>query len=327
MRNECIGLNSIQLKQFHNQGYVVKEGVYCDEDFRVLIEGLTEAVQDKCDELIENGLLDNDFAGETFENRLTKIHTHNSKAAHEILLTIWSGQFHGPGILDTLRHKHLLKCIEDIIGPNIVATSIYRIRPKVPGYARSEIPWHQDAGYSLAHCDKYKVVTCWIPLVDASLDNGCIWLIPRSHEKGVIRHYSDGHAGYLEIAPEDLPQGAIPIEIKKGSVLFMTSTTPHASFKNRSEIVRWSIYLRFQDFNVPNNINELPEDYKPDRNPVTMACNPYEAYFIIQDKEHPEREMKNYQDFANLRGTWDKSNIKNFIGRRWTPLDERFENA
>ena len=41
----------------------------------------------------------------------------------------------------------------------------------------------------------------------------------------------------------------------------MTSKTPHASFINKSKIVRWSIDLRYQDFKVPNNINESPEDY------------------------------------------------------------------
>ena len=263
--------------------------------------------------------LNNDFAYEPFETRLSSIFRYDPKAAHEILLSIWSGQYHGPGILKALRHKKLLRCVESIIGPNIIATSIYRIRPKVPGYVRAEVPWHQDAGYSLAHCDTCNVLTCWIPMVDSTIENGCIWLVPGAHKNGVIRHYSDRHAGYLKISPPDLPIGAIPIEISKGSVLFLTSTTPHASFENKSKIVRWSIDLRYQDFTVPNNINESPEDYKLNRDPITMACNPSEAYFIIQDKEYPEREMRDYNEFARLRLKWDKATIS-LPAKRWTPL-------
>ena len=143
-------------------------------------------------------------------------------------MSIWSGRFHGPGILKALRHPALIDCIEDLIGPEIMATSIYRVRPKVPGYPRGEVPWHQDAGYSMAHCNEYLMITCWVPLVDTTLENGCLWVIPKVQDKGVMRHYTGGHAGFLEIAPENVPEGAIPVEMKAGSVLLLTNLTERA---------------------------------------------------------------------------------------------------
>ena len=319
-----MSLTPDELQQFNDLGYIVKKGIYSYDDLQLLRDGLTGAIQEKCNELIAEGNLDRNFSEESFETQLAKLNQHNPDAAHEVLMSIWSGKFHGPGILKAIRHRPLIDCIEDIIGPDIVATSIYRIRPKVPAYVRGEVPWHQDAGYSMTHCDEHLMVTCWIPLVDATLDNGCLWVIPKVQDKGVIQHYTGGHGGFLEIAQEDVPEGAIPLEMSAGSVLLMTAMTPHASFENKTDIVRWSIDLRYQDPSVPSNLDEVPEDYKPERDPVTMACFPGEAYFVIQDKKNPEREMHGANEFAALRKQWDNRQAKiNRPGRGWTPLEER----
>ena len=317
-----MGLTSAEIEQFQKQGYLVKEGVYTNTDLQPLRQGLTETVQDKCDQLIAEKQLDRDFAEASFKTRLARLYRHNPNAGHQVLMSIWSGRFHGAGMLKALRHPPLVDCVADLIGPDIVATSIYRVRPKVPGYLGGEVPWHQDSGYSMSHCYDYVMITCWIPLVDVTLENGCLWVIPKSHQSGIIRHYTGGHAGFLEVAPEDLPTGAIPVEMSAGSVLLMTSMTPHASFENTTNIVRWSIDLRYQDFEVPSNIDEIPQDYTSDRDPVTMACHPGEAYFVIRDTQHPERETTDPADFAALRQRWDRAQVSGG-GRRWTLLSER----
>jgi ectoine hydroxylase-related dioxygenase (phytanoyl-CoA dioxygenase family) len=37
---------------------------------------------------------------------------------------------------------------------------------------RRESPWHQDIGY--VPTDPAHYLTCWIPIVDATIENGCI---------------------------------------------------------------------------------------------------------------------------------------------------------
>ena len=54
-------------------------------------------------------------------------------------------------------------------------------RPKLPKLGRGDVPWHQDSGYVAAHCDKQLIITCWIPLVDATPENGCVQILPRTH--------------------------------------------------------------------------------------------------------------------------------------------------
>jgi ectoine hydroxylase-related dioxygenase (phytanoyl-CoA dioxygenase family) len=175
----------------------------------------------------------------------------------------------------------------------------------------------------MAHCDASLIVTCWIPLVDATVDNGCLHVIPRAHQRGVFRHYHGGPAGFLIIDDGDLPPGdPIPIEMKAGDVLFMTNTTPHASFANNTDVIRWSVDLRYQSPGVPNSVDEDPSTYSEDRDPVTMACYPPEADFVIRDHEHPEREVKTAEQFHELRARFWKDRPV-FPGRGWTAYAER----
>ena len=58
--------------------------------------------------------------------------------------------------------------VESLVGPEICGSSIFRLRPKVPGYLRGEVPFHQDAGYTMPHCDTILMVTAWVPLIDGN---------------------------------------------------------------------------------------------------------------------------------------------------------------
>jgi hypothetical protein len=221
-------------------------------------------------------------------------------------------------------HPPLLSCIESIVGPDIVASSVYRIRPKMPNFALGEVPWHQDSGYFMPHCDQHTIVTCWIPLVDATIDNGCLWVQPKSHKIGILPHHTRANAGYLVIAAEDLPaQESLPLEMRAGDVLFLTNITTHCSKENTTDMVRWSFDLRYQSMDVPNNAGELPEEFDPNREPVEMACYPPEADFIVRCRQQPECEVRSPAEFHALRQRYEQAQNIQFPRRSWTPLPER----
>ena len=56
---------------------------------------------------------------------------------------------------------------------------------KKPEPAR-EFPWHQDNGYAFLEPQQY--LTCWVPLTDATVDNGCPWVVPGVHRLGTLQH-------------------------------------------------------------------------------------------------------------------------------------------
>ena len=160
-------------------------------------------------------------------------------------------------------------------------------------------------------------------MVDVDEENGCLYVVPKSHQNGIIPHYTGGHGGFLEIAADDLPPAEpIPIPMQAGGVLFMTNLTPDASFENRTDKVRWSVDLRYQGMLVPNNIDEDPASYVPEREPVTMACHPTEADFVLRDTEQPAREIRTPEQFYELRERYEK--VRPYTpGRGWTSLKDR----
>ena len=321
-----MSLTRNEVNQFKKEGYVVKPGVYSQKDMGPMKDALTAIIHREALALKAEGTLDDVYENEPFQNRLARIRYANPEACQIIYRSIMGkggGGYKGEAMLPFLRHRPLLCCIESLIGLDIIGSSIYRIRPKLPHWPHGEVPWHQDSGYLLPHCDQYLIITCWIPLVDANLENGCLHVSPGLHKAGVMRHYTGGHSGYLEVPKDEMPQfEPLPIEMEAGSILFMTNRTPHASFENNSDEVRWSLDLRYQGMKAPNNVNEEPESYTPEREPVTMACAPTEADFVIRDTKNREREVQTPQRFREIREKYEKARPYN-PGRGWTPLSER----
>jgi ectoine hydroxylase-related dioxygenase (phytanoyl-CoA dioxygenase family) len=102
------------------------------------------------------------------------------------------------------------------------------------------VPWHQDNGYTYVEPQDY--LTCWVPLVDATLDNGCVWVMPRLHRSGTLRHH-DTELGF-RCLPEEVP-GAVPVEAPAGSVVVFSSLTPHRTGPNRTSEVRSAYILQY----------------------------------------------------------------------------------
>ena len=72
----------------------------------------------------------------------------------------------------------------DVIGPDVRLywdQAVYK-KPEYP----KPFPWHQDNGYTYIEPQAY--LTCWIALNDATVDNGCPWVIPGGHLRGTLAH-------------------------------------------------------------------------------------------------------------------------------------------
>jgi ectoine hydroxylase-related dioxygenase (phytanoyl-CoA dioxygenase family) len=203
---------------------------------------------------------------------------------------------------------------------------VYRIRPKLPNSGRGIVPWHQDSGYFAQHCDTQLIITCWVPLVDANVANGCMQILPRVHRGQVAKHHTGGNAGFLVIKDEDLPDDphkAITAACPRGGVVFMTNRTPHCSTPNTSDHIRWSIDLRFQSAETPSNVGLEPgilnqagraDDAFYEK--VSVACYPPEADFLVASKRTPEL-VTDYAEYARRREIYDRTQTDFSAYRRW----------
>lgn len=135
------------------------------------------------------------------------------------------------------KHPSLLGIARDLIGPSVRMywdQAVY----KKPEPVR-EFPWHQDNGYAFVEPQQY--LTCWIPLTEATLDNGCPWVAPGLHRQGTLAH----HNGAYGLTCLDSFDGAVPVEAPVGSAVVFSSLTPHRTGPNVTDQVRKSYIVQY----------------------------------------------------------------------------------
>lgn len=109
---------------------------------------------------------------------------------------------------------------------------------KPPGFQGQA--WHQDEIY-IPTRDR-SLCGAWIALDDATIENGCLWVIPGSHRTGYL-YPQKGHTNPEEFDVSQESYGfddsvEVPVEVKTGSVVFFNGHLLHRSRKNRSDIYR-----------------------------------------------------------------------------------------
>lgn len=310
-------LTANPIEHFHSEGYLVVDGVFPDGELQPAIDEITREVNRRAGKLVREGALARTHAEAGFERQLARI----SRETDELAVSIWNGVLSGPGIFHMLTSPRLLDIAETFCGPEIIASSVYRLRPKIPNYGYGAVPWHQDSSYLEPYCDNALVITVWVPLVDANEANGCLWVIPGSHRAPVVKHRLHASGKYLEIAKEDLPMGdAVACPVPKGGILLMTNRTIHGSFENTSDIVRWSMDLRYQSASLPTNapITRLAdEDIASVETGVPAACYPPEADFLVRSRQRPEEIIRTAEAFDALRRNHPAAEVTNRWGVTW----------
>jgi len=296
-------LTQAELDHFHREGYVIAEDVIPPGELQPVIDEITREIDTRARKLVAEGKLSQPYEDEGFETRLACI----SRETDALALQIWNGILHGPAIFHLISNPNLVNLAEQLVGPEIIASSVYRLRPKIPNYGYGAVPWHQDSAYFEPYCDKALVITMWLPLVDATGDNGCLWVIPRSHLGPVVRHVMGPGGKYLKIDGKEFPHTGkrVLCPVRKGGVLLMSNRTAHASFRNKTGGVRWSMDLRYQDARLPTNaaITRLPGESTPQPGEVPVACYPPEADFLVRSTARPDEVVRDPQRFIEIRET------------------------
>ena len=126
----------------------------------------------------------------------------------------------------------------DLIGPDVRLywdQAVYK-KPEYP----KPFPWHQDNGYTYVEPQAY--LTCWVALTDATLDNGCPWVIPGGHLRGTLAHRLS-KLGY--VCREDDGPEALAVPVREGSVVVFSSLMPHRTGPNVTAGVRKSYILQY----------------------------------------------------------------------------------
>lgn len=145
-----------------------------------------------------------------------------------------------------VHHPAVLDAVEDLIGPNILCwTSNFFIKEaQSPGF----VSWHQDAAYW--GLDPEEVVTAWVALSPASLESGCMKVVPGSHLESHIPHVDTFAENNLltrgqEIAVEVDESKAVSMMLAPGEMSLHHIRLVHGSAPNHSSDRRIGLAVRY----------------------------------------------------------------------------------
>jgi ectoine hydroxylase-related dioxygenase (phytanoyl-CoA dioxygenase family) len=132
----------------------------------------------------------------------------------------------------TLAHPVVVDALRQLVGPNVKAmqSMLFVKSEGKPGQA-----WHQDELF-IPTRDR-SLTAAWIALDDATVENGCLWVLPGSHARGVLypdRDHDDPRFD-CEVEAFDFPyrdEDAVPVEAAAGSVVLFNGYLLHRSLPN-----------------------------------------------------------------------------------------------
>lgn len=130
-----------------------------------------------------------------------------------------------------LFHKRVTDVLTKIISPNVKCMQSM-LFVKGPGKAGQS--WHQDEFYIPTRDQSLTGV--WIAIDDATIENGCLWIVP-GKPKYIMRRVENDSDEYADVDTVDVSSYAndrIPVEVKSGSVVFFHGYTLHSSLRNKT---------------------------------------------------------------------------------------------
>jgi ectoine hydroxylase-related dioxygenase (phytanoyl-CoA dioxygenase family) len=131
-----------------------------------------------------------------------------------------------------LAHERIVDVLTRVIGPNVKAMQSMLF---VKAEGKPGQPWHQDE-FFIPTRDR-SLTAVWIALDDATVENGCLWVLPGSHRRGVLYPDRDQDDPRFDCSIEayDFPysdQDAVPVEVPAGSAVIFNGYLLHRSLPN-----------------------------------------------------------------------------------------------
>jgi hypothetical protein len=156
-----------------------------------------------------------------------------------------------PGLRDTLAYARCRDIAREFLGVPVGYMYDHAIY-KLP-HNNASTAWHQDEAYS-ARAIPLRSVHFWIPLQEATVDNGCMWFIPGSNHTGVRPHHvaavrtagPDQRPAGITITTNDVdPTKAVACPIPVGSATAHHPLTLHYTGANHSNDYRrvWIVHF------------------------------------------------------------------------------------
>lgn len=213
---------------FIENGYLVVPNLLSDSEIEELRQDTVTLARGEyeCDNMkpLPNSVTDEDAIG-----RILCIHQ-----PHFVSDTIEKYVKHPKicGILSQITAAHLpfwdgsVKCMQSML---------FVKPPQFQGQA-----WHQDEIY-IPTRDR-SLIGAWIAMDDATIENGCLWVLPGSHRQGYLypqrNHENPDEFDFAQESYGFDGSEEVPVEVTTGTLVFFNGYLLHRSRKNRGSTFR-----------------------------------------------------------------------------------------
>ncbi len=295
------GLSEADHQHFADQGYLVVEDILDpDIDIKPLEAEYSAVLDREAAALFAQGKLPSLYTELPFLERFSKILTMGD-LSHQPFDICFPPKFAqdtpihlGPAVFHhVLRNPRILDVIEELIGPEIYSNPVQHIRIKP---TQKDVPeanhnpliaatgWHQDLGVIDEEADQSRIITVWVAVTEATLNNSCLMVIPGSHKGDLAPHCTEGDKSGnhkpLVIPKKHLAEAeAIPLPVPAGAIILFDSKVMHAARPNETHSIRWSFDLRYNPIGQPSGRSWYPG-------------------FIARSRSNPDRELHDAEVWA-----------------------------
>lgn len=286
-------LSENQINQFQQQGYLVVENAVNAHIIDDLKNEYDEILSDMYDDWHVQGKLPENSDGLSFWQKLDNVRDANLEWFQPFDISLPHADisedtpFHfGEAVFNLLTCPRLLDIAESLLGGELTSNPIQHVRIKPPecevdsNELRPHIKqtaWHQDRGVTLAEADKTDMITVWVAVTDATVENGCLQVLPKAAD--MLPHCPRTQTTLADGFIDETQ--AIPLEIKVGDAVILHPLTPHSSLVNVSNGYRWSFDLRYNVTGQPTGRSHFPD-------------------FIARSRKNPESELKDWQEWKKM---------------------------
>lgn len=303
-------LSPSQIESFHSNGYLVIPSVLGEADLAPIKAEYDVVLAHTADELVAAGKISSPFAELTFPARYTAILREfpglyrylniSLPLSNEPISAMECRMHAGPAVFELLRNERILDVVESLIGGEILSNPVQHIRlkppqsavpPEVSGYSNiGSTTWHQDHGAVMDEAESTDMVTVWLAVTDAAIENGCLVVSPGSHGRRELTLHCPGinvdveAENYIPEAMRD-GQSVAALPVSAGSLVILNKYTEHAALDNISDQLRWSFDLRYQPIGQPTGRPAFPS-------------------FVARSRSRPERELRDWRAYASL---WEET--------------------
>jgi hypothetical protein len=223
-------LEPADLERFRSDGYLAIEGVLAPDEVSACAEALDDLARRRPDDMgVQEEPYYQHAGGESPtippELRVRKL---------------W--KFAGVDAIlgAAVTAPRIIAVLDQLIGPD--ARLIQDMALLKPPHRGAEKPWHQDNAY-FDWTPLDGVLGVWIALDPATVENGCMQIVPGSHRAGPAPHY---HVRDCQLVDqESRADRALVVPLAPGGALFFSALLHHGTPPNRSADRRRALQFHY----------------------------------------------------------------------------------